>query len=92
MVKGIFDKKFFDQILSTIYAIIFLVNKLSLGQKKFLAEFLGNFSLAWIVGIIISPFLAGNWLNYSFFTLSMGIVNAGWSFSLALFLTKGVRS
>ena len=73
--------------------MIILMMELSLGQKKFLSEFLGNFSLAWVVGSVISPFLSGNWVEkYSLANLVVGLINAIWSFSLALFLTKGVRS
>lgn len=73
--------------------MIILVEKLSIGQKKFLAEFLGNFSLAWVLGSVVSPFLAGNWLEkYSSVNLAVGLINAVWSFSLAIILTKGIRS
>lgn len=64
-----------------------------MGQKKFLSEFLGNFSLAWIVGIIISPFISGNLLtDKAIFNLVIGTINAIWPFTLALFLTKEIRS
>lgn len=66
--------------------------KLSLGQKKFLSEFLGNFSLIWLGGSVITPFLAGSWLGNSFTNLTVGLVNAVWSFMLGLSLTKGIKS
>lgn len=73
--------------------MIALMGKLSLGQKKFLAEFLGNFSLAWIVGAVVSPFFTGNLLvGGSWNNLFVGIINASWAFILALSLQKGVNS
>lgn len=35
------------------------MKELSVGQKKFLAEFLGNFAIAWLVGAVVSPFFSG---------------------------------
>lgn len=69
------------------------MEKLSVGQKKFLAEFLGNFSIAWVVDAVVSPFFTGTLLIATFWSkIIIGTINAGWAFTLAFFITKEVLS
>ena len=60
----------------------------SIAQRKFLAEFLGNFSLIWIAGSFVSPFLAREIYNIN---LIIGIIVASVAFWLAISLLKGVK-
>lgn len=65
--------------------------ELSTGQKNFLAEFLSNFSIAWIVGAVISPFFTGSLASSaSWSKVILGLVNALWTFILGLAITKDV--
>ena len=69
------------------------MKKLSVGQRKFLAEFLSNFSIAWIAGAVISPFFTGVLLSStSWPSVLVGLINAGWAFILGFSITKEVPS
>jgi len=70
-----------------------MAKRLSVGQRKFLAEFSGNFAIAWLVGTIISPFFTENLLTASLIPrIIVGVMSAGGLFALGFIITKGVKS
>ena len=67
------------------------MKNLTVGQNKFLANFLGNFSLAWLAGAIITPFFTGV-VQYSWFNILFGIATAGWMFATGLLISKNIKN
>lgn len=69
------------------------MDKLSAGQKKIVAEFLSNISVAWFGTGVISPFLSRpKSLSETIIPFVWGIILAIGFLRIALFFTKGVKS
>ena len=61
---------------------------ISVAQRRFVAEFLGNFSLVWIAGSFVSPFLTHQPYNINFVIGAfVGLI----TFWAGTILLKGVK-
>lgn len=66
------------------------MRKITVGQKRFIAEFLGNYSLAWVVGLVVTPIFT-NVVQYSWYTITLGIINASWTFLVGFIISKDIK-
>lgn len=68
------------------------MRKLSIGQKKALAEFFANAAVAWFSAGMVIPFFANKTLA-EFVTFGLwGVVFSAFFLTIALIFTKGVAS
>lgn len=69
------------------------MDRLSVGQRKVVAEFLSNIGVAWFGAGVISPFLSRpKNLSETIIPFIWGIVLAIGFLRIALFFTKGIKS
>lgn len=68
------------------------MHKFTIGQKKILAEFLANLSIAWIVASVISPFFSiQKDVIDTLPRMILGIILSIFFINLSLFLAKEVK-
>lgn len=65
-----------------------VMKHISIAQLKFISEFLGNFSLVWIAGSFVSPFLTHQTYNINFI---IGILVGLITFWAGIILLRGVK-
>jgi len=65
------------------------VRKLSLDQRRVLAEFCANFAVAWLAAGVIAPYVAGISFLEVIKPVAMSVFWAGFLVTLMLFLVKG---
>jgi hypothetical protein len=68
------------------------MKKLSVGQRKSLAEFFTNGAVAWLSAGIIAPFFTGRKIVDFFASVFWGLVFTTTFLGISLFFTKGVKS
>lgn len=66
------------------------MRKLSVGQKKVLADFLASSAVAWLTVGIITPIISNDVSAIE--TVVLGIIFAAWFLLVALYLTRNVKS
>lgn len=67
------------------------MRKITVGQKRFLAEFLSNYSLAWFVASVVTPFFT-NVIEFSWYNIVFGIFNAVWAFASGYIISKDIKT
>jgi len=67
------------------------MKKLSIGQRKSLAEFFTNAAVAWLSAGVIAPIFAGRTLANIIGAVVWAIMFTIWFIAISLFLTRGVR-
>ncbi len=72
------------------------MRRLSVGQRKYIANIFGNLSVAWFVGTVITPLFAlytGISLDPEFQAVEVfGIINSVINLTLGFALVKGIQS
>jgi len=68
------------------------MKKLSVGQRKSLAEFFTNGAVAWFSAGIIAPVFAGKTLSNFVGSIIWGTISTIWFLLIASLLMKGIKS